>query len=195
MPVSGDVHRQNAFLVDRLLQEKFGLNATIIQTAISSFPGCQRRLELLSLKDPALKNKMLYTDYAHHPAEIKAVIRQVQDRHSIVDDGKGKLAVVYQPHQNRRQHKVLSEYKDAFSGCSSLALLPTFLAREDPELDIITPEQVRAAIEIPKAIEIFTEKNNELASLIRKLLVEEDKIVLCIAAGDLDGWLRKQFCE
>lgn len=57
---------------------------------------------------------------------------------------KTKIVVFYQPHQNIRQHtkEIQEGYKTCFEGCDIVYWLPTFLSRENPNLKVMTPEEL-----------------------------------------------------
>ncbi|MBQ1528175.1 hypothetical protein IIZ77_00835, partial [Candidatus Saccharibacteria bacterium] len=105
--------------------------------------------------------------------------------------GKKGVVVVYQPHQNTRQHEVRGEYRDAFSGVEKIYWLPTYLTRENPDLAVLTPEELIKGLsnsEVAEAVEL----GDELAEKLRKD-VEDDYLVILMTAGPADGWLRDRF--
>jgi UDP-N-acetylmuramate-alanine ligase len=55
-----------------------------------------------------------------------------------------KIVIFYQPHQNIRQHtkEVQEGYKTCFQGCDIVYWLPTFLSRENTELNILSPQNL-----------------------------------------------------
>jgi UDP-N-acetylmuramate-alanine ligase len=68
--------------------------------------------------------------------------------------------------------------------------LPTFQTREDSQLPILTPEQL---------IERLTNKDNVIISDLNDELWQHiqaaranGKLVLCMGAGTIDGWVRQQ---
>lgn len=68
----------------------------------------------------------VYTDYAHHPTEMKcavAMARQVC---------RGTLRVLFQPHRYSRTKALLHEFPAAFGGADEVVLCPTYAAFEDP---------------------------------------------------------------
>ena len=99
-----------------------------IITALNTFPGTGRRFEKLA--------DNLYTDYGHNPSEIAATL---QLAHELND----RVVLVYQPHQNIRQHEVRERYTDElFMHADEIYWLPTYLTREDPNLPVLTPEEL-----------------------------------------------------
>lgn len=150
-----------------------------VRKILDGFPGVGRRFERLA--------DGLYTDYAHHPEEITATIDVAKDECKLRH--KKGIVVIYQPHQNVRQHEVRDGYKDAFVGVEKVYWLPTYLTREDPELRVITPKEFISDLsnnEVAEAIEL----GDELAGLVKKHL-DDGYLVLLLTAGPADEWVRQ----
>ena len=103
------------------------------------------------------------------------------------------LAVIYQPHQNTRQHEVRHEYKHAFVGADKIFWLPTYLTRENPDLAVLTPEELVEDTETKNQTEV-AELNDELAEKIRQLH-DDNWLIVLMTAGPADGWLREHFAN
>jgi UDP-N-acetylmuramate--alanine ligase len=151
-------------------------SAAELKLIISRFPGTERRFEKL------IEN--LYTDYAHHPTEIAASIE-------MASEVSRRVVVVYQPHQNIRQHEIKNLYKDCFKGAQKVYWLPTYQSREDPKLEILTPEQLITEMN-NTAIAETAELDDDLKNNIKAHL-NEGQLVLLMSAGDLDQWARDNF--
>ncbi len=152
-----------------------------IITALNNFPGAGRRFEEIATG--------VFSDYGHHPNEIKATVAMARE---FCEKGNfSGLAVVYQPHQNTRQHKVRGEYVDAFIGANKIFWLPTYLTREDPNLAIISPDEFIAELKNSEVAEA-AEMNDELAITLQGLQ-KQGWIILLLSAGPADAWFRKVF--
>lgn len=92
-----------------------------IKKAIESFPGVKRRFERKGL----VKGATIYHDYAHHPSEIKAVIKMAKQL------TKGRLIVVFQPHTFSRTAALFENFLSAFNNCNEIYLVKEFSAREE----------------------------------------------------------------
>lgn len=148
---------------------------------LNEYPGVGRRFERIC--------DGVYTDYAHHPEEIAATVEIAREEAELT--GRKGVVVVYQPHQNTRQHEVRDGYKDAFSGVERVYWLPTYLTRENPELEVLTPEDLiegLANAEIAESAEL----DDELAEKLQKA-VDEEYLVILMTAGPADGWFREKF--
>jgi UDP-N-acetylmuramate--alanine ligase len=89
-----------------------------------------------------------------------------------------------------RQHEIKNDYKYAFAQIQKLYWLPTYLSRENPDLPVLTPEELIASLDNPSLAEP-AEMNDELWERITEAR-EHGSLVLCMSAGTLDGWLRGQ---
>ncbi|MBR3269649.1 hypothetical protein IKG07_00090 [Candidatus Saccharibacteria bacterium] len=147
---------------------------------LNEFPGVGRRFEKLA--------DGIYTDYAHHPEEIKATMDVALDEMDI--KGKKGVVVVYQPHQNTRQHEVQDLYYDAFIGATRIFWLPTYLTREDESLPILTPMDFINGLNNAEVAEP-AEMNDELWNEISKYN-NDGYLVILMTAGPADEWLRKK---
>lgn len=167
----GRHNRENAQLVIETLSNiKPGFNKNIIDT----FPGTNRRFEKLA--------ENLYSDYGHHPVEIKASLQMAKELSDSV-------VLVYQPHQNIRQHNIKDMYTNQFEDAEKIYWLPTYLSRENPNLQILEPRELTTKITNQQSI-VYSDLNEELWKQI-----ETDraagKLVICMGAGDIDDWVRK----
>lgn len=172
--LAGRHNRANATLVVKACELLSVGAAEDVISAINNFPGTDRRFEKLA--------KNLYSDYGHHPAEIKATLQMASEL-------SGEVILVYQPHQNVRQHEIRSQYTDdIFAIASEIFWLPTYLTRENPNLPILTPQELTSQLSYPERIH-YTKLDNELWQDINSFL-SSDKLVLCMGAGIIDGWIR-----
>lgn len=174
----GEHNRRNAWLAVQAVHELFPEHSVSdLVKIVSTFPGTNRRMEKLS--------EGLYTDYAHHPTEIAATIQAARELGNDV-------AVVYQPHQNIRQHELLKRggYQDAFAGASHVYWLPTYLSREYKDMAVLEPAALIKSVSNSEACEP-AEMDDALWQNIQQQITD-GKTVVAMAAGDLDAWLRQK---
>lgn len=170
--LAGQHNRENGLLVLAAL-EQLGATTADALAATASFPGTRRRFEKLA--------DNLYSDYGHHPTEIAATLQMARELNN-------QVVLVYQPHQNIRQHEVQHLYTDCTVLADTVYWLPTYLTREDPDLPILSPEELTADLHNREAVR-FTELNDELWQTITRERAA-GKLVLCMGAGTIDGWVR-----
>ncbi len=173
--------RKNATLVIVMLAMFFKeANQDKVFKSLAQFPGTERRFEKVA--------KNLYSDYAHHPTEIRATIQLARE----ILEPNQKLVIVYQPHQNIRQHQ--SDIQEGYQTCFDLAdkvlWLPTYLSREYSELKILTPQEIltKSGLKNNSKFEIVNSDDSGL-QLIKKYLGQGD-LVMCMGAGSIDEWIR-----
>jgi len=178
--ISPDIHlaglhnRQNASLVLKTL-ERLGLGSAEQNIKIlNEFPGTDRRFERLA--------DNLYSDYGHHPTEIAATLE-------LASELSEHVVLVYQPHQNIRQHYLLGKYKDEFKNAEHIYWLPTYLTRENPDLQILPPELLYSTVTNRDSVETADLDDD----LWRKVEDERanGKLVLFMGAGSIDAWVRQ----
>ncbi len=166
----GQHNRRNATLVLKGL-EYLGISHE--KTVLDDFPGTNRRFERLA--------DNLYSDYGHHPTEIAATLQMARELSDHV-------VLVYQPHQNVRQHEIKALYRNCFGDAETIYWLPTYLSREDTTLAILTPQELIADIANVESIST-AEMNDELWTALELHRANGD-LVLCMGAGSIDGWIR-----
>jgi UDP-N-acetylmuramate--alanine ligase len=169
--LAGEHNRRNATLVFKAL-EYLGVQTYQTRHIIDTFPGTNRRFEKLG--------DNLYSDYGHHPSEIAATLQMARE----VSD---HIVLIYQPHQNVRQHEVRDDYTDCFSQADDVYWLPTYLSRENPLLPILTPRELSKSVSGPTVY--FADLDDRLWQTIETAR-GEGKLVLIMGAGSIDGWLR-----
>ena len=173
LAITGAHNRRNATLVLKAA-EYLGYDYEKAYGALETFPGTARRFEKLG--------QNLYSDYGHHPVEIAATLQLARE---MADD----IVLVYQPHQNIRQHEVRKDYTDCFEAAQEVYWLPTYLSREDPDLPILTPGELTQNITNRQAIR-FAELDDSLWNTIQSAR-NAGKLVLLMGAGSIDAWARK----
>ncbi len=180
--LTGELRQKNAQLAVETVQNmERGLKKEQIYAAMNKFPGVGRRFEKI--------DDGVYSDYAHHPEEIKATLEMAQAEAE--KTGKKGVVAIYEPHQNGRQHEIFDEYKKAFLGVERLFWLPTFLVREDPDLPVLRPVDFVESLENTEVAE-EAEVGKDLAKMVKKYQ-KAGWLVLLMTAGPADGWLRKLF--
>jgi UDP-N-acetylmuramate--alanine ligase len=175
--LAGQHNRENAYLVLANCMMD-GFNERAAREALGRFPGTRRRFEKIA--------DSLYSDYGHTPAEITATLQ-------LASELSERIVLVYQPHQNIRQHELLGRYTDQFIGAETTYWLPTYLSREDPALPVLTPQQLTASIVNREHIAI-ADLDDQLWHAIQSAR-RSGALVLCMGAGSIDGWVRDRLAR
>ncbi|MDB5182653.1 MAG: UDP-N-acetylmuramate-L-alanine ligase [Candidatus Saccharibacteria bacterium] len=152
---------------------------------INTFPGLSRRMERI------IPN--LYTDYAHTPEKVVGGINTALE---LAKPGEQKVVVVYEPLTNRRMHYTRDKHAKIFEGAARIYWVPSYLAREDPNLPILSPKELIQSLD-PDLQELAEphKLNETLKKAIQKHLKDGDLVVGMSGGGgnSLDEWLRREF--
>ena len=184
--LAGEVRRKDAGLASEVIREIYKEegsayeNSEIIEV-MNEFPGVGRRFEKIS--------EGVYSDYAHHPEEVKATIEIAKEEAEKL--GKKGVVVVYEPHQNTRQHEVLRLYEKAFLGVDKIYWLPTYLTRENPALPVLKPDDFIDELENKEVAEAAN--IGDILAQKLKADISEGYIIVLMTAGPADKWLRDNF--
>jgi UDP-N-acetylmuramate--alanine ligase len=180
----GLYNRRDAWLVVKAVSQITGARPEKLVEIMSRFPGLSRRFEKLT--------DNLYTDYAHTPEKIVGCMSVAKE---VAKPGQN-IVVIYEPLTNRRMHHLGKEHRDVFEGASAIYWVPSYLAREDPNLPILAPEELIKNLS-PHLQEVaHTAKlDDNLKSTVQKHLKNGDMVVALSGGATLDEWLRREFLE
>lgn len=170
--VGGKYNIKNSLLAFLTLAE-LGIDDDIIIDSLSSFEGVKRRREFLGY----LGEKECFSDYAHHPTQIKELIASFpSDR---------KITVVFEPHTYSRTKVLMKEFSKAFVGAYKTVILPVYSAREnfDPTCD-----EKALYSNIVGDNKILASDYDDAKSIID---ADNGDIILFVGAGSIDDWARK----
>ncbi len=142
----GDVHvpmlgRHNALNAcgAAVVLDAAGLEFSEIQAGIAAFAGVGRRLECVAGDETG---PLVFDDYAHHPEEIRVVIRALRKRYPA-----RRLVVVFQPHQASRTRCLLKDFAAALAGADAVWMPPIYFARDsEEERRRVTSEDLAARV-------------------------------------------------
>ena len=99
-----------------------GASPSAAVSAIGSFHGARRRLELLGHTRSGVP---VYDDYAHHPTEVAATIAAAHELDAT------RLVAVFQPHLYSRTRALAREFGQALAAADLVAVLDIYAAREN----------------------------------------------------------------
>jgi UDP-N-acetylmuramate--alanine ligase len=129
------------------------INPVKIKNAVGTFKGVKRRFEYVISVAEAMKlrnNVVFIDDYAHHPAELGALIRGAKSLFSFK-----KCTVIFQPHLFSRTRDLAKEFAESLDLADGVLLLPIYPARELP-------------IDGVSSLTILKEMKNENAAVVTK---------------------------
>jgi len=163
------MHNLSNALVALAMASKAGLLVEDLVKSLASFPGVERRLQVLINE----KNRVLIDDYAHHPTEIKAVYETL--KLSFPADEK---CVVFQPHLFSRTQDFMTDFATTLSLFDRVLLLDIYPARELP-IEGVSSGALKELISGP-SVELITKK--ELANRLSSV---DERIIVLLGAGDI----------
>lgn len=177
----GKYNRRDGWLASQAAAQIAQKDATQLISEVSGFPGLSRRMEKIS--------DNLYSDYAHTPEKITGAMSVAKE---MSKENNQKLVIVYEPLTNRRQHYMKDDYKNCFDGADKLYWVPSYLAREDPDQEILEPQELIKRLANPEIAEAM-QRDEVLLGAIKKHLENGDMVVAMAGGGggSLDEWLRK----
>lgn len=149
---------------------QFEIQPEALKGALASFRGVKRRFEYV------VKNEQFVyiDDYAHHPAELNALIEAVRSLYP-----EDKLVFVFQPHLFSRTRDFADDFARALSRVDVLLLMDIYPARELPI----------EGIESSWLLEKVTCGEKHLLSakaVIDYLREQQPKLVVTAGAGNID---------
>ena len=155
-----------------------------IKAAIASFKGVKRRFEYIippihshAASDVAHHKAgyVLIDDYAHHPEEIKALIKGVRSLF-----GSQKCTVVFQPHLFSRTNDLFREFAESLDLADEVWLLPIYPARELP-VEGVTSSLILNEMKLANKCILSKEELKE------RVKMEKPQLLIMCGAGDIDA--------
>jgi UDP-N-acetylmuramate--alanine ligase len=170
----GGLHNIENALVATSVAVHLGIEPQKIKIALANFAGVKRRFEYLV----KTSEQVLIDDYAHHPAELAALISGVRSLYS-----NQKLTLVFQPHLFSRTQDLCDGFAESLSAADEVVLLPIYPARELP-IPGVTSEMI---------VHKMTNKNvvllekEAVSDWVKK---QQPKLLVMAGAGDIDVLIR-----
>ena len=162
----------------RALCGAIGLSPADFDSAISTFSGAARRLELV-VDDPAAA-WTVYRDFAHAPSKVRATTAGIRDAFA-----KRRLVAAFELHTfSSLNPDFLPTYAGALNAANAAAVYydPSVVAAK--RLPPLSPDQVREAFQRPD-LEVFTVREDLVAFLNAQ--PREDAVVVLMSSGWFGG--------
>ncbi len=178
LQIPGIHNKQNAaaaFTVASILATSY----TNANSALAVFPGTWRRFEY---KGKLNNGTLVYDDYAHHPAEIKATLQGFRELYPKSEGW--AITVAFQPHLFSRTKLLLPDFAKSFKDADSVIILPIYYAREEDDGTIsskILSERINEAGVKAMSFDDFKSAEEYLKVWIPKM--NEKDIIVTMGAG------------
>ena len=157
-----------------------GISKKIIKEALKKFKGVQRRFNKIFV----FREATFFDDYAHHPTEIKELLKGVRHVYKKED-----IVCVFQPHRVSRLKDLKKEFSSSFKNANSVILCPIYSAGEKLKLGFNYLNFAKTIIKNSK-VNVFLIKNeNQLARYVKQNIWGK-KIVIGMGAGSISAWMR-----
>ncbi|EEH64214.1 UDP-N-acetylmuramate--L-alanine ligase [Gleimia coleocanis DSM 15436] len=147
-----------------------GISLSVMAEALKAFTGTGRRFEFKG----EVAGKRLFDDYAHHPSEVAAALKQAR-----VVVGEGKVVVLFQPHLYSRTRNFAAEFAASLALADQVVLADIYGAREDPMPGITS------ALIGDKLVEVAFVGPLETAAEVAAELTEAGDICITMGAGNV----------
>lgn len=156
------------------LAQAVGADTQGVASGLSEFVGVRRRFELHT----GDKGGVLVNDYAHHPEELKVVMRAARQRFP----GK-RLLAVFQPHQHERTEQLFDEFADALSLADECILAEIYGARESGGHTVSAADLAGAIRECGVRTAVGGAVNSLPALILERH--RSDDLIMILGAGDV----------
>lgn len=150
-----------------------GLDPKEMLAALRVFQGTARRFELKG----EVGGVTVIDDYGHHPTEILATI--LAARSLLARQGKGRLALLFQPHRFSRTAAFLNEFADALSEGDHSLILDIYSAGEVPIKEISSANIAQRA----RNCRYVSDPRQAIDDLVE--WAEPGDLILTLGAGDV----------
>jgi UDP-N-acetylenolpyruvoylglucosamine reductase len=160
------------------------MGAVLTPALLGDYPGVRRRQAVLHSTDELT----VIEDYAHHPAEIRALLGSLRNR---VTSG-GRLVVVFQPHRFSRTAQFKANFAAALATSDRLFLLEVYPAGESvieggTTADVLA-ELKKSASSVPATL---IESDGERLTKELSREVRPRDLVAFVGAGDIERRARE----
>jgi UDP-N-acetylmuramate--alanine ligase len=156
---------------------QLGIEAAKIKAAVAAFRGVKRRFEYIVA--PSAENDVIYVDdYAHHPAELEALIKSAASMFR----GK-KCTVIFQPHLFSRTRDFAAEFAQSLDMADEVILLPIYPARELP-VEGVTSATIADRMDSGRVS--IMEKNELMRWVEQEYKNRKNGLLITAGAGDID---------
>ncbi|MCK4518058.1 hypothetical protein KAT92_04735, partial [Candidatus Babeliales bacterium] len=157
------------------LSRELDLPFSVIQEALQSFKGVERRFELKGTYAGA----EIFDDYGHHPSEIEKTLLVAKRR------AKKRLHVAFQPHRYTRTEKLWQEFVRtlACGGIDTLYLTDIYPASERPIPGVTSDRLVQEIAKENPELTIFYYKTYEQIVIHAAKTLKDGDLFLTLGAG------------
>lgn len=172
----GEHMRKNAQLPLALAAE-MGIDAEQAKRILGGFSGTWRRMEVKGERDGVT----VIDDYAHHPAEIRAVLAAMKEAYP----GR-RIVCAFQPHTHDRTRKLYADFLPVFKDADLVIAPNIYNARADIETGAVDLASFLADIARESKTETRDGKTmQETERMLKEEILKPGDVLVCMGAGDI----------
>ena len=161
------------------LLSQMGFDLDAVAEALSGFKGTRRRMEVKWQSSQFL----VLDDYAHHPTEVKAVLKALRETGKYV-------RVIFQPHRFSRTRQLFRDFAHAFDDAHEVLLTDIYSAGEENP-DAISVELIANEVAAAGHPRVLIVKKEKIIPFLQEHPLV-DGVMVFMGAGDI-GELANEF--
>ena len=177
LPMVGQHNALNACAAI-LAASNLSIPLKFIKDALGKFEGVARRFTRIGFFNGAT----IIDDYAHHPAEIKAVISAAKEIAT------RRIIVVHQPHRFSRLKSLFSDFSKCFRDADIVGITPVFAAGESQISGFDSKTLINSVTRSGMQKVEYVENEASFSRFLRNNCNKGD-IFLTLGAGSITSWV------
>ena len=150
----------------------YNIDKQYLKSALLKFTGAHRRFEFKGKID---NKASVYDDYGHHPTEIIATAKSLQNKKY------NKSWVIFQPHTYSRTKTLLDEFANALLNFDNIIVLDIYAARETNTYGVTSRDLVNKITSLGKNAKYISDFDACVSYIQNN--VKQNDIVLTLGAG------------
>jgi len=177
LPMIGQHNALNACAAI-LAASNLSIPLKFIKDALGKFEGVARRFTRIGFFNGAT----IIDDYAHHPAEIKAVISAAKEIAT------RRIIVVHQPHRFSRLKSLFTDFSKCFRDADIVGITPVFAAGE-PQISGFDSKTLINSVTRSGMQKVEYVENEASFSRFLRNNCNKGDIFLTLGAGNITSWV------
>ena len=158
-----------------------GVNKNVIKRSLKKFSGVQRRMTKIFSKN----TNEFYDDYAHHPTEIRSILKGVKNVYK-----SKKIVSVFEPHRYSRVLSLKKEFAKSFKNSDTVLLCPLYEAGERKNRKYNQYDFAKSISKLSKTQVVIIKSQNDLNKFMKKNL-KYNEIIIGMGAGSISKWMKE----
>ena len=179
IPIIG-IHNIRNATAALAVTSSIGISDATIKKGLNKYEGVQRRFNKLFI----FQESIFFDDYAHHPTEIKEVLKGAKEVYK-----NRKIICVFQPHRISRLKNLRKKFESAFENADTVLLCPIYKAGENILLGFSYEKFAKEIINKSKVKLVFVNDQYQLAKFVKQNIYGQN-VVIGMGAGSISNWMK-----